>query len=1176
MKPKMFFLRFALFAFSSLTVLLTQSSSAVVSDSKNHRYDLNFVNKVNGLFFDNGNLSQEKIQIYIERLAQKKREVVGLNFDNSEMASNSILISKYRLDGKSDKKIMEELLEHEVTYAYDKAIELISLLPQAQSQAELFDNAQAALNLEESIRIEGLNAPLVDLYEQVIANLISWKIPKKSSATDEASNLYDSTTGEFLSYETIENLKSNRTDLSFYNPPVDSPYWQNPGDISQVDVKSAARGELHRLYKGIDIEFPKENIFYYEEMKHSATKPKMDVYIENAKGKKRKFKLKFGGELHADPVVSAFMLTLGYPADLTRYAKNIKVILGKTTYSEMARDWEVYYSRSDLQGRFKLEDIVDYHDVNDKGENFVVFKEGLIEAKPPKIERLGPWAYGDNSHSSFREVRGLALLQVLFANHDMKDVNNRLLLKELDGTGEYEAHYILSDPGASLSLLWYEMPEIFPWKVVSGKSRNGITLSFLSRPIGVKNKITWADARWTVRWLAGLSREQIRAAVSLGGWPQCLEDIYVEKIISRRNDLVKHLDLVGETLASGEVLQLIPLSDDPKNLAYNSYCDAESIKENYTTEFDFDLGFLLEPIKNATWRTILDTARTLLSGSEKLVISSDNIGTDLGPIAEITFSPDREIERNPNPQSEKELFIVKDTLEMAFRTGVKFGAYIDQEYSIKFTLAYPARSQEEARLSKGFVVDALLALDVAKGRLPEKYVLMTEHSVQLFGAGFDTVSVTRPLQLQAGLKENVRLHRSILDHRDPDNVILYRDRSVFDERFLEASLRALIFKFPIFETVTNWGNSSGKGFIFSAREEGEKTIRQITQSMINGNFSEFLLRERGFELTNRFAGKIKDWNLLFWSGSSSKRLDNIVLAQGDDKKSIVQYRSQKSNSWNFLGNGEKRNVNIEVYSDPNETNPEYQMNLNVLSIDLNTRDKELANSYLGFINGLYPTPEPIIPFTVALNYSANSRWGHLITMSDTHYYPAAIANIMNMTESEFWNSLAQIMNISYQDLQELHKRHLMFEESSTNSGTRSRRYKNAGITHEQNDIIKNGIRFIKTINDIRTAPDFSLTTSVKDKSKIKLLADAIRQIVYTRHKSGFYEHRLLAAINLIAGPNNFYTKNMITSPPFKEMNLVEEEPLYGEYGAEQETSNKYLVYSPLTPLDFYFMFDSWF
>lgn len=1134
--------------------------------AKDHPFDFAFIQKVQELFFDQQGISQKKTIQYQQRLIQKRKEIVGLD-ENDEMLKNSVLISKYRQEGDKEKKIRKKIKEHEYNYALERALYLISYIATNPSLSEVYISAQEVLDLEAAIRIDGERTPLESAKELSKAALIQWKILKNPGAAKEATNLIYTGAQNYLSEKDIQSLVNQNKDLSLLQPGPSS-FWQQPSLISERNLHKAAQGSYSSLYNHIKYEnqFPETPVVRYEGMRYSDTKPKMDVSFKDREGKKRKIKLKLGGELHSDPTASALMMVLGFPTDLTQYRRDIKVLLGDRTVDDLKREWELYYDRQDFMGRFRFEDLSLESGVTAEGENYVIFPEGLFEARPEKVERLGPWAFGDNSNDSRREVRGLTLLQIWLDNHDIKEMdNNHLLLKETESDLR-ERYHIISDPGASLSLFMYEMPDLYFWNVVTGVTDKHINLAFFSIPVKIKNKITYADARWMMRYISALSREQISEAVTLGHWPQCVQEIYVEKLISRRNNLVEKLDLIGQTDFDGNRIQLLPASDNRDQYRYKARCQKQEIETHFTTNFEFGFDFLMGRLSQSAKGALLDGARAAMNSMNKVVIRSDHFDLDFGPIAEVIFDPQREIQANPNPKSLDEMYIVKDSLKVGFRYGLIYGAYLDQSIYINLSLSYPARSLEEARLSQDFVVNLMLFKDVKNNKLPPKYVLMSEHSVS-YGSGVALNGGTvlpSPLELRLG-KGEIRLHRSILDYRN-DQATFYRERQLVDTALLEANIRLGIIKMPLFESLAYWGQANGKGFSIA---KDNLDTSEILSAMLSGDYSSVTDQEKEFYLSNHFSQKQKNWKFLFAGYESEKRLENITLTQDEGTQDVLQYRTYSQRNWSFLGDGEQKSKTITMFTNPRSLTEDYQIDISVIAIDKKTKDQELEETYISFINNLSFDHKPIIPLTPSLGYTRNGHWGHLVISSESEIYPEGVKELLNMDEATFWSELAKVLKKDFLELKTLKENYFELQKAKkqTRGAQSARLYRMYSLTRDDERLIKNSLRFLSDFNELRSKNQLI--------EKVKALSEALRGALFMNTK-GFYDSRILSALFKVAGPEHVYSRNIVGVPDFSEVNLLGGSPLVGEVGQQAAHQLEYLVYTPLSALELYKIFDSWF
>lgn len=1095
--------------------------------SKDHGFDVAFEAEVKELFFENGQVSPLKIAAYTQRLAQKRSELAGI-IRNQEIAEEGRSLPEARLEAE----------EHKFIEALDAAIAAAPGLAQSRSTGAFMLAAKELLDIEAAIRIQGNPSTFPEMIGEVRNYLRRWTIRKNAPADAQASNLFHQ--GQFLSVEDLRKYQARGGDISLLSPGPGSTFWQSQVDISRVDVKDAARGKTLAIYEGAKPQFPEEDVYWYEEMKLSDTKPKMDVHARDADGKKIKFKLKFGAEINADPTVAALLMTLGYPADMTKHVRNIRVILGKTTtLSDVKREWESYYRRDNARKLYKIEKYIKEAGTDSEGNNFIVFKDGLLEAKPKKLTRLGGWSFAQNSHASLREVRALALVNMWMDNTDIKQFENNRLILNSDKDAAVKRAHIISDVGHSLGGIFLEMPELFKSKMVAGSSKNALTINYRSfHPNAIKHKLTFEDARWATRLIATLTREQISQAVKLGKWPTCMARIYTEKLIARRNDLVTALRLEGSPSSNGAPIKLLPVDLRSTTINFDLVCDEEELAREHTSNYDFDLDFLLRPVAKTALRALLDTARGTLNDTRHITLNHAEAGFDASIIAQVILNVSRTYEKNPFPTSEEDLFIFQDHMEVGLRLGGSYGAFKDAVYSRHFTLSYPARSVEEARLKDGFIANIFLPLDVAHGKLPKKYVLKTEHHFES-GAGVELDnmgSLVSPTLRARGAR--ILLLRSFLDHRDEGQYLIYRDRAKYDEASLKLFARIGFLKLPLMETLKQWGSSTGVGSRFKAAEALDPTTSiDIQKALLEGDFQGLKEVESKFRLRSNFRQTGSGWDLVFWRGHRENRLERIRVfdAEENQRRDGLQYRARRDRSWSFLGTKERREFLVEVFSAPNVRDTTMHLNVVVRGLDTNTTDKEMENNYLFFVNGLSSNSVPLIPLTISLGYTTNGKWGPTALQTRTTYYHQGLERILAMTRAQFGQALTETRR---------------FMPGSLSDGRT--------LDAKANLVWKYVLRARrqKTIE-----------------GKLKSLAAIFNKAVYRRQ--GFYEPRLLGALNRIAGVENLYSTSEIGAPEFEEQNLLNEAPFYGQQGTERPRYYDYLVYAPLTPTDLYFMFDYW-
>ncbi len=1106
-------------------VLLTWVAFVLNAQAKDHPFDEAYERQLRTF------VAPSKVLTHEKRLLQKKAEISG------------VLRNEFEARGKED--IDEEIEKHKFIIALNIGLDKLQRLKQNPDDATSLRLAHEIMDIEASLKSEGDGNPLLTTLKHARSILRRWKIKKNARPSEEASNLF--VDGQYLS---TTDRSSYTGDLSLLDPAPGSSYWQKPKNISTTNMKDAARGKTVDLYDGIKPSFPEDNVFYYDEVKHSDTKPKIDAYAFTAEGKKKKFKLKFGAELHSDPTVSVLTMALGFPTDLTKHARNIRLILGKkVTLSDIKRDWELYYRRDTEFKNYNIEKYIVETGVDAEGNNFILFNEGLIEAKPKELERLGGWNFKDVGRPTLRELRGLTIVQMWLNNTDIKEfANNRQLLKENDD-GEISRHHIISDLGYGFGSLFPELPELYPMNMVYATSRDSVILNYrTSHATAMQHNLTVADARWATRLIAALTREQLEDAVKIGAWPQCIARIYTEKMISRRNDLVKHLALEGVPDHDGNPIAFMPHSNDPAVLNYDQACSNDEIAQDFTSNFDFNLGFLGRPAARSTLNSLMDLARSSIGSVNSLNINAAEIGFDSTVISQVLINVKRTVEKNPTPTSEKDIFIAQDHFEIGMRLGYSYGIFTDALYTRSFTLSYPVRSKEEARMANGFIVNALMPLHLAKGKLPESYVLMTEHHFESgIGVELDRPDVLISPTLRAK-RSKVLLLRSFLDHRDSKNYLVYRDRTKYDSFTLQMLLRVVVIKLPVMETVYNWGTTVGAGSRIPEGAAQEELMSQsIHDAVVNGRFTALKDQEDTFRVTNHFRTRTTGWNLFLFRGRNHSRLERIELNDSEAGRQweVLQYMTETDRSHSILGNSEKSEVSVEVLHHPNSLVENFQLNLNVEGTDSNTSDREMEQNYLRYVNGLSINGAPLIPLTPSLGYTSNGRWGKIVTLSRTTIYPEGLQNILNASEIDYWKALASSWGISENQLKELR---MASDDDSDESA-----------------LIRKAGQFWRALKSAKNSK------AIQD--RMVKIAHAFRGAAY--RTKGFVEPRILGALHRIAGARNVYSFNTIGAPDFEEHSIMNEAPLYGTMGSPRDDDFDYMLYSPKTPTELYFLFDHW-
>lgn len=328
-----------------------------------------------------------------------------------------------------------------------------------------------------------------------------------------------------------------------------------PGKSSLWNNHPPTRQEIAKQ-KALAI-FPAEGeTLKYNKVKFSGKgSPKFDVKFKRD-GKKYKVKVKLGKEVHVDPIVSTIGKMLGLYQDETRYRDEIQVeFKSKNQYqrflSQLTRKYGEYYTKNNFRREEHLED----------GKVIVTFGNVLLEANPKDIIKLNPFEQTGWDNLNRREYRAMLLWFAWLGIRDVKDGNWRLQLQKREGK-EPVVQALFQDVGAVLygtgtierSIVdfatdGYSQISVngFPEKITKVRDKDVvIKWADLAWAPDFFSTVTFYDLKWMAKKIARLSREDIEFAFNQGGLPQVEQTLYVEKVLKRRNDIVKTFHLEKE------------------------------------------------------------------------------------------------------------------------------------------------------------------------------------------------------------------------------------------------------------------------------------------------------------------------------------------------------------------------------------------------------------------------------------------------------------------------------------------------------------------------------------------------------------------------------------------------------------------------------------------------------
>lgn len=404
----------------------------------------------------------------------------------------------------------------------------------------------------------------------------------ESEASKESSRLFDQS-GKPVPVETIAGMTHRQ--LSLIEPLNEGHVYRTvSGDPRQMfSALEKEIIELTRVCPGGDPNFDLDQartVFMLDKIKSNATSPKVmakDKYGFN-------WKFKWGNEIHTETFATRLYCALG-----GRYA-DLKYVISagqaplvlqpESDKDSQYRTLDELITKFENNGRssFKMiewvvpeglqkspdgkllghgkvdEQFIKKYGIKNKylGSWYVWYKETSISFNAPCAKRIGAAAFSDLGADSSRTARGSIIFNMLIMNLDAKDANNQMVLLYNTKTGKFDTPIeyqcdlgcILSAPllkqkpnGVINSVDWDFMTK-FPGSI-------GFNTGVIYHPKAWK-KATYADAMWMARKVCSLEPAVWEWSVAEARWPKFAEALLVERLKSRRNQLINMFNLASE------------------------------------------------------------------------------------------------------------------------------------------------------------------------------------------------------------------------------------------------------------------------------------------------------------------------------------------------------------------------------------------------------------------------------------------------------------------------------------------------------------------------------------------------------------------------------------------------------------------------------------------------------
>ncbi len=1096
-------------------------------------------------FYSEGFPHWKKINAYYTRMYKRYGEVRKnlVNYYSTKMGLGVKAARK-----KSKKKGDVE--------SYRLLLKLIRELRKISSEDTVtFDRlAWRVLEMDYALKVEGKKLPSYMLFEKVPASLKPRKIPIHAAPRGEATNLVNPSTGAFFTQKELIEYKRQGGDVSQLNPPLYSTYWARQ-DISGLDVREHYQNGRDPVHHGLEIRFPKGKA-YFDKIRKTQTKPKIDINIPGSGGGELDFKLKIGAEVHSEITSSALYSLLGFSVDISLYVRDFKVVLGDVPFHEFRREWESYYSR------YSLDKFIKERGEDGEG-HYIIFHEGVLEAKPKGLMRIGPWSYGNLGHPDLREVRGSLLFHMWVANLDLKEAeNNKMIVRKVGKW--YRFYHIAHDMGFAFGDTYIERVGSFSWKLVKKKTDSHVRMNYRCfQRNSIFKHVTFADARWMARLIARLTRKQIEDAVTLGGWPESIGRLLVEKLIARRNQMVTVFNLEGEKLPDAGTIQLI------KYDRYLTTHDGVVVKgklkiyefPGYPQYFGPRINELILLLIKGLRNTFIDSVVRMTGAIKYIKIDPEWFGLDEGIIAYGIMRMNREIEANPTPRNESETFLVKDSVELGFRLGYGYVLSGEVAYIRKYTLVYPVESRDKGRFYNGFILNVFLPARHRKQQLPKKHVIIVEDYLE--GRGKLRLRGHHDFTPQVQLTgAKVFLDRRFLSRKGRDKIVYFRDRSLYDQLAVKAFFEiAELFRITFFDAFNRKGKLNRTFVEMDTADLENNTAKQEALDLLLTRSDSTAMERLGRvqRLSDRFRETGSKLDLLgFFRKRSVFRLDRVKVKTGSAagiraglaERQHVQVESRKVDSWSFLDNGERHFSSVRLIGST-RGGEDIRRPLLFLSFRVNdnsTADGELKKWYLPFINRV-AGQKHFIDFDPT-THTVNRLWGNTQLFMDMTVFEEGLERMLRTTGGTIWSYLARETGKD-----ESYWRGLLDRPR--------RRGRPVAGKYSRDRYLAFKTRFlVRLIKRAREAGGGA--------KRMVLVVRALRKAIF---KDGHtFSPVLLAVLHRVFGKENVRLTATVTMPENKELVYPARTPFYNETGREETADVPVFKFIFEDPSEIYHLF----
>ncbi len=946
-------------------------------------------------FFDQGRVSIAKVDAYELKSKMLREEII------------SNLIRYYeQVGGKTHEQAVEKAMDSDTAVGYSRMTELTHIMKKASPE-----NARkigvSVLELGFALRSDGKWMDYEEIGGYAKGFSKNYLVKARNSQQEEAHNLFNFVANRYYTQGELNKMKSAGGDVSTLQPIGDGRFFTNT-NIENYKI-TGTYNKSSKLFEGVEIPFPDDGVeLEYISLKRSQSRIKMDVEAK-VNGKKIKYKFKIISESHSEPTAAALASAIGYNTDPSKSIKLPKLYFNKASKAEFLRDLESYYGWWEPQWNVIQEG-------RDEKGDFIIFREGLLEAKPSDYNRIGSWSFNKNSSPDLREVRALSIFMGWTANSDMKEEGQTKLILRGNDTPE-SIYYSLNDLGWGFGNFYYpETIGFFKWNPIKRVDEKGVSLNYMTwRWSDLFDGVSYDDARWIIRRMARLSRTQISEAVALGKWDPKVAGILVEKLLARRNSLIKAFGLENEVKSSAIDYSVAPSDEEFEKTPANKKNAPMSLPDFIKTPLSSIIGPTLLAIESSLINSVIKEATKPLE-KEFYFKGEDIWGIDAPFASGLILKVNRHITKNAEPRSIMERYLVHDEITIGWVLGV---GSIDVNgkaiYYRSFNLIYPVKEQRSGLYLPHYLANLFLPYAPGFIKLPPRYSMFIQDYIE--GSGTMRVSTQGPINIGAqGTLSKVYLRRFLLGDRGNGVVNIMEDKSQWTKLSAQINAALAFIKFPMMSASVEKGTIDREIWKINTKKQGSnerffECVRNVVGMLDISPFADIAEKTRikSDYITNRFGMNL--FNLIF--SSKTYRKDEISEYEGEDDKltqKSLQIESISDEVWKApLVNISEEDV-VRVFflgvKNDNDSFSKPVLGLNVKLFDTQTFSNEFKDEYLDFVNKSV-NDRYFIPFSPEMQTNKD-QWGVILTQFDFLLYENAIQKLLTISKDRLWQLFAEI------------------------------------------------------------------------------------------------------------------------------------------------------------------------